>query len=155
MAKRATREFKPLDTFTITVGQKTYTFTQEELRRAEDVFGLLRHRLRQDILTVLSESKKNEVAVSELLRILRERFPERYGFTRRNSRPLEQSVLSLHLNALLRGGYVARRRQGRYQFYQLVPERFDLVQEFLEKLQKAQPVETGTRRRRGRRRKSA
>jgi DNA-binding transcriptional ArsR family regulator len=80
------------------------------VRKTELIFRALNHKLRQQILLLLLEHK--QLTVTELFTHLR----------------LEQSVASQHLATLRRTGFVATKKEGKYVWYMLNPERLAQVE---------------------------
>ena len=75
------------------------------LKKAEIIIKSLNHKLRLQIIRLLQE--KNELAVTEIFQMLR----------------IEQSVASQHLAILRRANIVNTRREGKFIFYSIDPDR--------------------------------
>jgi DNA-binding transcriptional ArsR family regulator len=80
-----------------------------EVRKASLIFRALNHKLRQQILILLFENK--QLTVSELFQLLN----------------LEQSVASQHLAILRRTGFVKNKREGKFIWYMINPERIEEI----------------------------
>jgi len=82
-----------------------------EVRKASLIFRALNHKLRQQMLFILLERK--ELTVSELFHLLK----------------LEQSVASQHLAILRRTGFVKNKREGKFIWYMINPERIEEIKQ--------------------------
>lgn len=82
-----------------------------EVRKASLIFRALNHKLRQEILLILMEHK--QVTVTELFQLLK----------------LEQSVASQHLAILRRTGFVINKREGKFVWYMINPERIEEIKQ--------------------------
>jgi DNA-binding transcriptional ArsR family regulator len=82
-----------------------------EVRKASLIFRALNHKLRQQMLLILLERK--ELTVSELFNLLK----------------LEQSVASQHLAILRRTGFVKNKREGKFIWYMINPERIEEIKQ--------------------------
>ena len=80
------------------------------VRKTELIFRALNHKLRQQILMLLLEHK--QLTVTELFTHLK----------------LEQSVASQHLATLRRTGFVVTKKEGKFVWYMLNPERLVQVE---------------------------
>ena len=86
------------------------------VKKAALVLRALNHKLRQQIIKTISESKK--LTVTELYVKLR----------------LEQSVASQHLAILRKTGIVSTQREGKFIFYTINSPRIEAINEFVTKL---------------------
>jgi len=86
------------------------------VKKAALVLRALNHKLRQQIIKTISESKK--LTVTELYVKLR----------------LEQSVASQHLAILRKTGIVSTQREGKFIFYTINSSRIEAINEFVTKL---------------------
>lgn len=86
------------------------------VKKAALVLRALNHKLRQQIIKTINESKK--LTVTELYVKLR----------------LEQSVASQHLAILRKTGIVSTRREGKFIFYTINSPRIEAINEFVTKL---------------------
>jgi len=82
-----------------------------EVRKASLIFRALNHKLRQQMLMILLEHK--QLTVTELFHILK----------------LEQSVASQHLAILRRTGFVINKREGKFVWYMINPERIEEIKQ--------------------------
>lgn len=89
-----------------------------ELRKAVMVLRAVNHKLRQDIVELLSESPK--MTVTDIYIKLR----------------IEQSVASQHLAILRKANIVITERNGKYIYYSLNPERLTQISGLVEELAK-------------------
>ncbi len=89
-----------------------------ELRKAVMVLRAVNHKLRQDIVELLSESPK--MTVTDIYIKLR----------------IEQSVASQHLAILRKADIVITERNGKYIYYSLNPARLTQISGLVEELTK-------------------
>jgi DNA-binding transcriptional ArsR family regulator len=82
-----------------------------EVRKASLIFRALNHKLRQQMLLILIEHK--QLTVTELFQILK----------------LEQSVASQHLAILRRTGFVINKREGKFVWYMINPDRIEEIKQ--------------------------
>lgn len=80
------------------------------------VLRSLNHKLRQQIIKLIDESKK--MTVTEIYVKLR----------------LEQSVASQHLSILRKAGIVVTEREGKFIYYTINKDRIDGVEKFVNEL---------------------
>lgn len=80
-----------------------------EVRKASLIFRALNHKLRQNMLLILIEHK--QLTVTELFQLLK----------------LEQSVASQHLAILRRTGFVINKREGKFVWYMINPDRIEEI----------------------------
>jgi ArsR family transcriptional regulator, virulence genes transcriptional regulator len=86
------------------------------VKKAALVLRALNHKLRQQVIKTIYESKK--LTVTELYVKLR----------------LEQSVASQHLAILRKAGIVSTRRDGKFIFYTINFSRIEAINEFVKSL---------------------
>ncbi len=86
------------------------------IKKASMVLRSLNHKLRQQIIKTIYESKR--LTVTQLYVILR----------------LEQSVASQHLAILRKAGIVGTEREGKFIFYSINSSRVDAINDFVKKL---------------------
>jgi DNA-binding transcriptional ArsR family regulator len=93
-----------------------------ELRKAVMVLRAVNHKLRQDIVELLSEisEKDKGMTVTDIYIRLR----------------IEQSVASQHLAILRKANIVITERNGKYIYYSLNPERLSQISGLVEELAK-------------------
>jgi len=104
---------------TITKGGKSkekINLQYGQLRKAVLVLRAVNHKLRQQMIKLLTDRKR--MAVTEIYVKLR----------------LEQSVASQHLAILRKAGVVKTKREGKFIYYSLNPERIDEINAFIAKL---------------------
>lgn len=104
---------------TISKGGKTkekIVLQYAQLRKAQLVLRAVNHKLRQQIIKLLSDRKK--MTVTQIYVKLR----------------LEQSVASQHLAILRKAGVVQTKREGKFIHYSLNPDRLDEISGFIGKL---------------------
>ena len=83
------------------------------IRKTTLIFRAINHKLRQQILGLLLQN--GPMTVSELFQQLL----------------LEQSVVSQHLAVLRRAGFVKTRKEGKYVWYMVHPQRLEELAEVL------------------------
>jgi DNA-binding transcriptional ArsR family regulator len=107
-------------THTITISDKesgsSIRLDYLHVKKASLVLRALNHKLRQQMIKLLDESKK--MTVTEIYVKLR----------------LEQSVASQHLAILRRAGIVVTQRDGKFIYYNINYSRIDEVNKFVEDL---------------------
>lgn len=86
------------------------------VKKAAIVLRAMNHKLRQQIIKTINDSKK--LTVTELYIKLR----------------LEQSVASQHLAILRKAGIVSTKREGKFIFYTINTPRIEAINEFVKKL---------------------
>ena len=86
------------------------------IKKASLVLRSLNHKLRQQIIKLIDESKK--MTVTEIYVKLR----------------LEQSVASQHLSILRKAGIVKTEREGKFIYYTINKDRIDGVEKFVKDL---------------------
>ncbi|SRR5690606_8637115 len=86
------------------------------VKKASLILRAINHKLRQQILKLISEQGK--ITVTELYVKLR----------------LEQSVASQHLAILRKAGFVKTERDGKFIYYSVNPARIDDLNKFVESL---------------------
>ena len=86
------------------------------VKKAAIVLRAMNHKLRQQIIKTINDSKK--LTVTELYIKLR----------------LEQSVASQHLAILRKAGIVSTKREGKFIFYTINIPRIEAINEFVKKL---------------------
>jgi DNA-binding transcriptional ArsR family regulator len=86
------------------------------IKKAAIVLRALNHKLRQQMILIIHENKRN--TVTQLYSKLR----------------LEQSVASQHLAILRRAGIVTTERDGKFIFYTINPSRLKSINEFVKNL---------------------
>ena len=91
-----------------------------DIKKTASIIRAVNHKLRQSIIKLLEEDKK--LTVTEIYVKLR----------------IEQSVASQHLAILRRANFLKTERQGKKIFYSLNNEYLDHVNDFIDKLLKAQ-----------------
>lgn len=79
------------------------------LKKADIIIRSLNHKLRFQVIKLLQD--KGELTVTEIYSKLK----------------LEQSVASQHLAILRRAGIVETRREGKFIYYNLVPDRIEEI----------------------------
>ncbi|HQV06036.1 MAG: metalloregulator ArsR/SmtB family transcription factor [Chitinophagaceae bacterium] len=89
-----------------------------QIKKAALIIRAINHKLRQQMLKLIDDYEK--ITVTELYINLR----------------LEQSVASQHLAILRKAGFVKATRQGKFIFYSVNYERFDKVNDLIEKFLK-------------------
>jgi DNA-binding transcriptional ArsR family regulator len=98
--------------------QHTHLPDAHAIRKTNLVFRALNHKLRQQILQLLIENEK--MIVSDIFTKLL----------------LEQSVASQHLATLRRTGFVKTKREGKFIWYMIRPERLEEIQQVIKILLK-------------------
>ncbi|MFN4285174.1 MAG: ArsR/SmtB family transcription factor [Lacibacter sp.] len=83
------------------------------IRKTTLIFRAINHKLRQQILNLLLQN--GPMTVSEIFQQLL----------------LEQSVVSQHLAILRRAGFVKTRKEGKFVWYMVQPQRLDEIAEVL------------------------
>lgn len=83
------------------------------IRKTTLIFRAINHKLRQQILNLLLQN--GPMKVSEIFQQLL----------------LEQSVVSQHLAILRRAGFVKTRKEGKFVWYMVQPQRLDEIAEVL------------------------
>lgn len=101
---------------TLNQGSQEVSLNYEELRKAVLVLRAVNHKLRQQIIGLLEESK--QMTVTDIYVKLR----------------LEQSVASQHLAILRRSGVVETSREGKYIYYGLNEERLEQINDLVTQL---------------------
>lgn len=86
------------------------------IKKAALILRSLNHKLRQQILKIISED--NKITVTEIYVKLR----------------LEQSVASQHLAILRKAGIVTTQREGKFIYYTINTSRVEAVQKFVNDL---------------------
>ncbi len=86
------------------------------VKKAALILRSLNHKLRQQILKIISED--NKITVTEIYVKLR----------------LEQSVASQHLAILRKAGIVSTQREGKFIYYGINTSRIDAIQKFVKDL---------------------
>ena len=90
-----------------------------ELKRGQQLFKAINHKLRMQLLHSIHE--KGRITVTELY--IKHR--------------LEQSVVSQHLAVLRKGGFVTTEREGKFVYYRLNLDRIREVERFADLLNTA------------------
>lgn len=102
----------------VTIEQETLgeeiTLDYPQIKKAALILRAVNHKLRQDIIKLLSENKK--MVVTDIYVKLR----------------IEQSVASQHLAILRRAGVVVTQRDGKFINYMLNTSRLDEISTFVE-----------------------
>ncbi len=124
---RISKRSQPYDELRIKAGDKEYVFRYKDLVKGAETFRAIMHRIRQDILKMLSQ--KRRMSVSEILNELR----AIYGIDR-GPVILEQSVISQHLAILRRAGFVRSEKVRRNNYYVLNPAKLQEVEEYLSRI---------------------
>lgn len=86
------------------------------IKKASLILRSLNHKLRQEILKIISE--ENKITVTEIYVKLR----------------LEQSVASQHLAILRKAGIVSTQREGKFIYYTINTSRIEAIQKFVKDL---------------------
>ena len=94
----------------------TLNIDYHNIKKAAMVLRSLNHKLRQQILKTINESKK--ITVTQLYVKLR----------------LEQSVASQHLAILRKAGIVSTERDGKFIYYSINKSRISSINDFVNKL---------------------
>ncbi len=104
---------------TLNTEKKAIKLNYSDLRQGVVTLRAVNHRLRQDIIELLSESEP--MTVTDIYVKLR----------------LEQSVASQHLAILRRAGIVLTDRKGKYIYYTLNTEKLSLIAKLVENISEA------------------
>jgi DNA-binding transcriptional ArsR family regulator len=106
----------PLDSQSLSGSSRSLLPDFHAVRKSTLIFRALNHPLRQKMLSILQENK--QITVTELFQMMK----------------LEQSVVSQHLAILRRSGFVQTKREGKFIWYTLNPERLRTINECLKLL---------------------